>query len=89
MYKVYILFSGTRNQYYVGYTSDELSQRLRRHNSNHKGFTGKVGDWVITYFELYDLKEMAIKREKEIKSWKSKTRIEKLINSAGLGHPAS
>ena len=80
MYKVYILYSKNINRYYVGYTSDHLTERLRRHNSNHSGFTGKIGDWEIMYTEDYIIKEDATKREKEIKNWKSRIKIEALIN---------
>jgi putative endonuclease len=83
-YKVYILFSTIKNRYYVGYSGDDLSERIRKHNSNHKGFTGNTGDWIPVYQELYRTKAEAMKREREIKNWKSRKLIEKLI---GLGHP--
>jgi len=83
MYQVYILFSQIKNRFYVGFTSDCLSERIRRHNSNHAGFTGKTGDWKLVYSETHDSKETAMKREKEIKMWKSRKMIEKLISSAG------
>ncbi|MDQ3051973.1 MAG: GIY-YIG nuclease family protein [Bacteroidota bacterium] len=38
MYQVYILFSKTRDRYYVGSTSVSVLLRLKKHNSNHKGF---------------------------------------------------
>jgi putative endonuclease len=85
VFHVYILFSASRNKYYVGHTGDELEERIRKHNSNHKGFTGKTGDWKIVYSEKFETKYLAYKRELEIKSWKSRTRIEKLI---GLEHSA-
>ncbi len=66
MYLVYILYSANRNRYYVGYTGDELEERLKKHNSNHKGFTGKVADWKIVYTESFTEKNEAMKREKEI-----------------------
>ena len=81
MFKVYILYSKSIDRYYIGYTSDILTERLRRHNSNHKGFTGKIGDWEIIYTEDYTLKEDATKREREIKNWKSRKKIELLISS--------
>jgi putative endonuclease len=84
MFIVYILFSLTKNRYYVGYTADELSERIRKHNSNHKGFTGKTGDWTLMYQESFDNKQAAIISEATVKSWKSRKLIEKLI---GLGHP--
>ncbi len=79
----YILFSEIRNKYYIGYTGDDLGERLRRHNSDHKGFTGSCTDWKIVHFEEYDSKQEAMKREKEIKMWKSRKKIEDLISSAG------
>jgi putative endonuclease len=82
LFYTYILYSTTRNKYYVGYTGDDLQERLRKHNSNHKGFTGKVGDWKIVHTEVYNSKSEAFAREREIKSWKSKARIEILIRSA-------
>jgi putative endonuclease len=85
-FKVYILFSATLNKYYVGYSGDIIEERIRRHNSNHKGFTGRKADWILVYKELYPTKSEAVLREKEIKSWKSRILIEKLI-SKGLEHP--
>ena len=85
IFYLYILYSATKNRYYIGHTGDDLPERLRRHNSHHKGFTGQIGDWTIVYTEVYKTKELAYKREREIKAWKSRTRIEKLVN--GSGHP--
>ena len=81
MYKVYILYSGLKDKYYVGSSGDDLFQRIRRHNSKHKGFTGSGGDWELKYFEPYSTKTEALIREKEIKRWKSRKKIEKLIGS--------
>ena len=81
---VYILYSSFKNKYYIGFTGDDLAERIRKHNSNHKGFTGNIGDWKIVYQEEFQTKLEAMKREKEIKGWKSRKMIEKLI---GLEHP--
>ncbi|MEN9963268.1 MAG: hypothetical protein RL582_363, partial [Bacteroidota bacterium] len=51
MSNLYILFSTTLNKYYVGHTADEITERIRKHNSNHKGFTGGRGDWTLVYQE--------------------------------------
>ena len=80
-YAVYILFSAKRDRYYIGYTSDDLVNRLKKHNSNHKGFTGKINDWEIVYVSYYNSKLEALQREKEIKNWKSRKLIEALINT--------
>ena len=78
-YHVYILYSKGADKYYVGFTGDGLLERLRKHNSNHRGFTGKIHDWEIVFTEHYGLKEEAMGREKEIKSWKSRKLVERLV----------
>ncbi|MBC8053310.1 MAG: GIY-YIG nuclease family protein [Sphingobacteriaceae bacterium] len=89
MYTVYILYSTILNKYYVGCTSS-LEDRLKKHNTNHAGFTGgKHLDWELKYSEQYDNKSEALKREKGIKRWKSRKMIEGLIGSAGSAHPDS
>ena len=75
----YILYSKNLNQYYIGHTSETMEERLRKHLSNHSGFTAKAKDWVVIYFEEFETKSLAYKRELEVKKWKSRVRIEKLI----------
>jgi putative endonuclease len=82
MFFLYIPFSISKNKYYVGSTGDTLEERIRKHNSNHKGFTGGIGDWELKYSEEYSSKTEAVKRENEIKKWRSRKLIEKLISGA-------
>ena len=82
MYFCYILHSFTLNQFYIGHCSEELNERLRKHLSNHKGFTSRAKDWINVYSETFDNKSSAYKREREIKAWKSKKKIEQLIKSS-------
>jgi putative endonuclease len=77
---VYILFSETKNRFYIGFTSN-LEERLVRHNQKSKGFTGNVNDWKVVYIENYQSKELAHKRELQIKSWKSRIKIQELISN--------
>ncbi len=78
MHYVYIIHSAKIDRYYIGACSD-ISERLKRHNSNHRGFTGKTDDWRPVYSEPFASKKEALAREHEIKSWKSRKMIEKLI----------
>ena len=78
----YILYSETLDKFYIGHTCENLDERLRKHLSNHKGFTSKIKDWKIVYFEILENKSLAYKRELEIKYWKSKTKIKNLINNS-------
>ena len=73
------MYSKIKDSYYVGCTFD-IKQRLIRHNQNNSGFTGKVSDWIVMYTEEFISKEIALAREKQIKSWKSRKAIENLIN---------
>ena len=77
-YYTYILYSVQKDRYYIGSTGDDLNERLRRHNTNHKGFTGTANDWTYFHLEEFSSKDEAVKREKEIKSMKSRKYIESL-----------
>jgi putative endonuclease len=79
---VYILHSNILNKYYIGSTESAMEDRLRRHLSDHKGFTGKVKDWKLVYLEETTDKKSAIQRENQIKSWKSRIKIEELIKKS-------
>ena len=75
----YILYSYSIDKYYIGATCDDMGERLRRHNSKHKGFTSRATDWIVVYSENYDTRQAAFSREKEVKQWKSRRQIEQLI----------
>jgi putative endonuclease len=50
------------------------------HAGLSNGFTGKWNDWVIVYYyEVFETKNKAYQREREIKSWKSRKKVEELI----------
>jgi len=66
------------DRYYVGYASN-IEDRMQKHLSNHNGYTSKAKDWVIVYKENFDTKAEAYKRERQIKSWKSRKKIEELV----------
>jgi putative endonuclease len=82
MARLYILYSETLDKFYVGATADDLNQRIRRHLTDHRGFTATAKDWKLVYNEEFDSISDALKREKQIKAWKSKTMIKKLIATA-------
>jgi putative endonuclease len=64
---VYILWSEKHKQSYVGITSN-LVERFKSHNELGKGFTTKFRPWMVIHIEVYDSKELALKREKYLKS---------------------
>jgi putative endonuclease len=77
---VYIIYSQSIDKFYIGYTTD-IEKRLIDHNSGISAFTSKTKDWKLKYSEKYETMELAMKREREIKSKKSRKYIEWLINS--------
>ncbi|WP_124641907.1 GIY-YIG nuclease family protein [Amniculibacterium aquaticum] len=80
MFLVYILFSQTLGKFYIGMTSD-IEKRMQKHLENHDGFTSKAKDWKIVFTQEFDDKSSALKREAQIKNWKSKKMILNLISS--------
>jgi putative endonuclease len=79
---VYILYSQSIDQYYIGYTED-LEDRIFRHNNSGSKATKKANDWKLIYTESFNLKSEAITRELEIKRKKSRKYIEWLIAQQG------
>lgn len=67
MYYTYILKSLKTGTYYYGYTSD-LFTRLNQHNEGLVRSTKSKRNWIIHYFEEFNSKSDAIKRELFFKS---------------------
>jgi len=77
---VYIIYSKSKNKYYVGYTQN-LSLRLIYHNDGWTKSTKSGIPWILVYSEKFKSRSDAMKREKEIKRMKSRKYIESLINT--------
>ncbi|MFN8254715.1 MAG: GIY-YIG nuclease family protein [Bacteroidales bacterium] len=82
-YFVYIIFSISKNRYYIGSCAD-IPIRIERHNAGATPSTKPGRPWILVYSEKLSSKTEALKREKYIKNQKSRVFIQKLINcSAG------
>ena len=79
---VYILYSATVDQYYVGH-SEDLDDRFFRHTNSGNRATKKAKDWKVVYTETFDTRSEAYRREIDIKKKKSRNYIEWLIRSVG------
>jgi len=78
-YYVYILTNKKNNVLYTGVTNN-LYRRIYEHkNKLISGFTVKYNVSKLIYYEVYDNIEDAIQREKNIKKWYRKWKVE-LIN---------
>lgn len=67
MYYVYVLRSINFDRRYTGFTQD-LTNRLGQHNTGKTKSTRPYKPWEILYFETFDTKAEALKREKYLKS---------------------
>ena len=75
-YYVYIMASGERGTLYLGVTND-ITRRVYEHKSGVvPGFTEKHGLKYLVWYEVYDSIEAAIQREKTMKQWYRRWKIE-------------
>lgn len=75
----YILCSEKTNHYYIG-QSEDLKKRLIEHNEGRVKSTKHGVPWRLSYFEEFETRSEAYKREQQIKKRKSRKFIETLIN---------
>ena len=78
IHSVYILFSPSSGRYYVG-MSAHPERRHEFHNSKERGFTARYRPWKLVFIQWFAAKELARAAERRIKSWKSRTMIERLV----------
>ncbi len=73
---VYIVASQRNGTIYTGVTRD-LPRRIYLHKQKfYEGFTKKYGVHRLVYIESHDLMTTAIQREKNIKRWYRKWKVE-------------
>ncbi|MBK6629061.1 MAG: GIY-YIG nuclease family protein [Flavobacteriales bacterium] len=78
----YMLYSAQLDRFYIGHTTERMDERLRKHLSAHRGWTSRAKDWRVVHEETYADKATAYQREREVKGWKKRFRIEGLIGAA-------
>ena len=76
MFYVYILASKRNGTLYTGHT-DDLCRRVWEHRSGHiPGFARKYGCSRLVWFEPHDTRESAFLRERRIKEWKRRWKLD-------------
>lgn len=80
-YYVYIMASGKNGTLYTGVTND-IARRSFEHKThvNKNSFSARYNVNKLVYIEVFENPEYAILREKQIKSWSRKKKLE-LIES--------
>jgi putative endonuclease len=86
MYYCYILQSLLNNRYYAGST-DNIQARLECHNKGLVKSTKPYLPWKLVYYEYFTTRAEAIRRERQIKSWKKRIMIEKIISKNKIANP--
>jgi len=81
VYTVYILYSVSRDRYYIGQTED-LERRLGEHNSGYSKSTRSGIPWELVFKREFQDRNEAIRYEHALKRMKSRRYIEKLT---GIG----
>ncbi len=78
---VYIVASRRNGTIYVGMT-DDLSGRIWQHKSKARtGFTAKYGCDQLVWYEVFESREGAFRRERQIKEWQRRWKL-RLIEEA-------
>lgn len=79
-YFIYIITNKINTVLYTGVTND-LTKRIYQHkNKLISGFSSKYNLNKLVYYEVYDDINLAIKREKQIKSGSRKKKIDLIIS---------
>ena len=73
---VYMLCNKRNGTLYIGVTSDLIKRVYEHKNNLVDGFTKKYNVHNLTWYEMHETAEAAIIREKQIKKWKRKWKIE-------------
>jgi putative endonuclease len=75
MFYTYILASGRNGTLYVGST-DDLRRRIRRHKTKQEpGFTARHGVDQLVWFQSFETRGNAFRRERRIKEWRRSWKI--------------
>jgi len=84
MFTVYALYSPELKKIYIGQT-ENLEERLKAHRDKRfsKSYTGKLSDeWLLIYSERVKDRSEALKREKQLKSFRGREFVKKYIPSS-------
>ncbi|CAN0327750.1 unnamed protein product [Chrysoparadoxa australica] len=81
MYSVYVLYSPSHDEIYIGYSSD-VDRRLAAHNhAMNSGYTKRYQPWELVFSEGFDQRSEAMRREQELKSAKGRAFIWEIIRN--------
>jgi len=77
----YILRSQSTGRFYTGHT-ENLTKRIYEHNHQRTRSIKNRGPWELFYSEVFTTRSEASRRERQIKSMKSRHYIEALVRAS-------
>ena len=78
-YWVYILASAPNGTLYVGVTNNLIRRSYQHREGISDGFTHRYDVTRLVYFEAHDTAGAAIQREKNIKHWSRRWKIDLIV----------
>ena len=81
-YHVYVIYAQKFNKIYIGMTSN-LEKRIFAHNHLPKGWTKNFRPWILVHSEEFPEKNVALRREKQLKSHQGRDFIRSKITDQG------
>jgi len=83
MYFTYAIFNKKHKKIYIGQTKD-LENRLKLHAEKifKNSYTARFnGDWQIIYKEEFETKAESLRREKQLKSYRGREFIHRIVDN--------
>ena len=77
-YTVYALYSIEADLFYIGQTKD-MNRRFSEHQKGESRFTSRSVDWKIIYLEECETRSYAVRREKQLKSFRGREYLRSLL----------
>jgi putative endonuclease len=73
---MYILASRRNGTLYIGST-DDLSRRVYQHKTDEiPGYTRRYGVKTLVWYDVFETREAAFRRERQMKEWRRAWKIE-------------
>jgi len=80
----YIMASQRNGTLYTGSTDDLVSRSLQHKAKRFSGFTSKYGVDRLVWYEVFESRSAAVKRERQIKKWNRQWKLD-LIEKTNPG----
>jgi len=74
----YAIYSITLDKIYVGQTNN-IDRRIKEHKNGYSTYTSNARDWKLIYQKSFTSRSSAMKREKQLKSFRGREFLKNLV----------